>query len=143
MCFTNVSSYINCFTPLTVNSCRNENKINIQGLVAGLAMSYSGRFQQELLTVPEFKDWVIKHESDFKAYFVVCCKSVDLSNMGKRTLISHAQSKSKKGSEKNRYHQWKDSTRKTKTKVDTEGSTDQPNTSSTNVLCVPNPPEED
>ena len=56
-------------------------------------MSYSSKFQQEWLTMPQFKDWIIKHESPFKAYCKLCSKAMELSNMGKRALTSHADSK--------------------------------------------------
>ena len=43
-----------------------------------------------------FRGWIMKHESPFKAYCKLCTKTVDLSNMGKRPLTSHAESKSHK-----------------------------------------------
>ena len=46
--------------------------------------------------MPMFKDWLMKHESVFKASCKLCSKSIDLSNMGKRALTSHAQSKKHK-----------------------------------------------
>ena len=42
--------------------------------------------------MPHFKDWIIKHESPFKAYCKLCSKAIELSNMGKRALTSHADS---------------------------------------------------
>ena len=42
----------------------------------------------------QFKDWIMKHESSFKAYCKLCSKAIELSNMGKRALTSrHAESK--------------------------------------------------
>ena len=43
--------------------------------------------------MPQFKDWITKHESPFKAYCKLCSKAIQLSNMGKRALTSHADSK--------------------------------------------------
>ena len=59
-------------------------------------MSYSSRFQQEWLALPVFQGWIMKHESQFKAYCKLCTKIIGLSNMGKRALTSHAKSKSHK-----------------------------------------------
>ena len=59
-------------------------------------MSYSSKFQHEWLKMPLFQGWIMKHESPFKAYCKLCNKAVDLSNMGKRALTSHAESKSHK-----------------------------------------------
>ena len=59
-------------------------------------MSYSSKFQKEWLTMPIFQDWIMKHESPFKACYKLYSKAIDLSNMGKRTLTSHAESKSHK-----------------------------------------------
>ena len=56
-------------------------------------MSFSSIFQQEWLTMPIFQDWIMKHESPFKAYCKLCSKAIDLSNMGKRTLAGHAEGK--------------------------------------------------
>ena len=41
----------------------------------------------------QFKDWIMKHESPFKAYCKLCSKAIELSNIGKRALTSHAESK--------------------------------------------------
>ena len=69
----------------------------------------------------------MKHESNFKAYCVMCSKSVDLSNMVKRALISHAQGKRhKKAMIKKQVPSMESFIKTDKTKVDTEGSTDQP-----------------
>ena len=38
----------------------------------------------------------MKHESPFKAYCKLYSKAIDLSNMGKRALTSHADGKSHK-----------------------------------------------
>ena len=46
--------------------------------------------------MPIFQDWIMKHEGPFKAYCKLCCKAIDLSNMGKRALTSHAEGKSHK-----------------------------------------------
>ena len=56
-------------------------------------MSYSSRFQEEWCRTPAFQSWIMKHENPFKAYCKLCCKAIDLSNMGKRALTSHAESK--------------------------------------------------
>ena len=56
-------------------------------------MSYSSKFQEEWLAMSQFKDWIMKHESPFKAYCKLCSKAIELSNMGKRALTSHAESK--------------------------------------------------
>ena len=59
-------------------------------------MSYSSKFQQEWLTLTMFQEWIMKHESPFKAYCNLCSKAIDLSNIGKRALTSHAEGKSHK-----------------------------------------------
>ena len=46
--------------------------------------------------MPVFQGLIMKHKSPFKAYFKLCTKTIDLSNMGKRALISHAKHKSHK-----------------------------------------------
>ena len=46
--------------------------------------------------MPIFQDWIMKHESPFKAYCKLHSKAIDLSNMGKRVLTSHAEGKSHK-----------------------------------------------
>ena len=46
--------------------------------------------------MPIFQDWIMKQESPFKAYCKLCSKAIDLSNMGKRALTSHAEGKSHK-----------------------------------------------
>ena len=56
-------------------------------------MSYSSKFQEEWCKMPTFESWIVKHESPFKAYCKLCYKAIDLSNMGKRALTSHAESK--------------------------------------------------
>ena len=59
-------------------------------------MSYLSKFQQEWLTMPIFQDWIMRQKSPFKAYCKLCSKGIDLSNMGKRALTSHAEGKSHK-----------------------------------------------
>ena len=44
--------------------------------------------------MPVFQGWFMKHESPFKAYCKLCTKTIDMSNMGKWVLTSHAKSKS-------------------------------------------------
>ena len=44
--------------------------------------------------MPVFQGWIMKHESPFKAYCKLCTETIDLNNMGKRALTSHAASKS-------------------------------------------------
>ena len=46
--------------------------------------------------MPMFQGWIMKYESPFKAYCKLCTKTIDLSNIGKRSLTSHAKSKSHK-----------------------------------------------
>ena len=46
--------------------------------------------------MPIFQDWIMKHESPFKAYCKLCSKAVDFRNMGKRALTSHVEGKSHK-----------------------------------------------
>ena len=41
-----------------------------------------------------FQDRIMKHESPFKACCKLCSKAIDLSNMGKGGLTSHAEGKS-------------------------------------------------
>ena len=43
--------------------------------------------------MPIFQDWIMKHESPSKAYCKLCSKAINLSNMGKRALTSHAEGK--------------------------------------------------
>ena len=54
---------------------------------------YLCKFRKEWLTKYEYKKWIQERAGDKKAYCKVCTKSVDLSNMGQRALISHMQSK--------------------------------------------------
>ena len=43
-----------------------------------------------------FKDWIQRHENNYKASCKVCQKAIDLSNMGRGALISHSQGKGHK-----------------------------------------------
>ena len=56
-------------------------------------MNYSSKFQDNWLEMPVFNDWLAKHESPYKAYCKLCVKTIELSNMAKRALTSHAEGK--------------------------------------------------
>ena len=82
----------------------------------------------------------MKHESPFKAYCKLCNKAVDLSNMGKRALTSHAESKSHKKAVSLKQGatamaQFVKSDKK-------EGTADEGQSTSTETLTVPLPADE-
>ena len=83
----------------------------------------------------------MKHESPFKAYCKLCDKAVDLSNMGKRALTSHAdESKSHKKAVSLKQGatamaQFVKSDKK-------EGTADEGQSTSTETLTVPLPADE-
>ena len=54
-------------------------------------MNYSSKFQDNWLKMPVFNDWLAKHESPYKTYCKLCVKTIELSNMAKRALTSHAE----------------------------------------------------
>ena len=56
----------------------------------------SCRFQQDWLSASMFKDWIQRHENNYKASYKVCQKAIDLSSMGRGALISHSQGKGHK-----------------------------------------------
>ena len=56
-------------------------------------MNYSSKFQDNWLKMPVFNDWLAKHESPYKAYCKLCVKTIELSNMAKWALTSHAEGK--------------------------------------------------
>ena len=56
-------------------------------------MNYLSKFQDNWLKMPVFNDWLAKHESPYKAYCKLCVKTIELSNMAKRALTSHAEGK--------------------------------------------------
>ena len=56
----------------------------------------SCKFQQDWLSAPMFKDWIQRHENNYKTSCKVCQNAIDLSNMGRGALISHSQGKGHK-----------------------------------------------
>ena len=56
-------------------------------------MNYSSKFQDNWLKMPVFNDWLAKHESPYKAYCKLCVKTIELSNVAKQALTSHAEGK--------------------------------------------------
>ena len=59
-------------------------------------MGYSSKFQQEWLAMPVLQGCIIKLDSPLTAYCKLYTKTIDLSNMGKRALTRHVESKSHK-----------------------------------------------
>ena len=55
-------------------------------------VNYLSKFQDNWLKMPVFNDLLAKHESPYKAYCKLCVKTIELSNMAKRALTSHADS---------------------------------------------------
>lgn len=52
------------------------------------------QFQDTWLQDPLFSDVIKKCENNnFAAYCILCCKEINLSNMGKTALISHLRGK--------------------------------------------------
>ena len=43
-----------------------------------------------------FKDWIQRHENNYKASYKVCQKAIDLSSIGRGALISHSSGKGHK-----------------------------------------------
>ena len=56
-------------------------------------MNYSSKFQDNWLKMPVFNNWLAKHESPYKAYCKLCVKTIELSNMAKGALTTHAEGK--------------------------------------------------
>lgn len=52
------------------------------------------QFQEDWLQDPLFNDVIKKCEgNNFAAYCILCCKEINLSNMGKAALLSHLRGK--------------------------------------------------
>lgn len=102
-------------------------------------MSYSSKFNQDWLKVPQFSGWIMKHESPFKAYCKLCCKAIELSNMGKRALTSHADSKGHKRAASSRHTSTKmEQFVKTEKECSVESKEES---STTETLTIPLPPD--
>ena len=56
-------------------------------------MSDETYFQQDWLTIPQFKDWLSAGKESTKAYCKRCSKTFGLSNMGIQAVKSHAADK--------------------------------------------------
>ena len=56
-------------------------------------MSGKTYFQQDLLTIPQFKDWLSAGKESTKAYCKSCSKTFELSNMEIQAVESHAAGK--------------------------------------------------
>ena len=81
----------------------------------------------------------MKHESPFKAYCKLCCKAIELSNMGKRALTSHADSKGHKRAASSRHTSTK---MEQFVKTEKERSVESKEESSTTeTLTIPLPPD--
>ena len=53
----------------------------------------SCKFQQDWLSAQLFKDWIQRHEKNYKASCKVCQKAINFSNMVRGALISHVEGK--------------------------------------------------
>ena len=56
-------------------------------------MSDKTYFQQDWLTIPQFKDWLSTGKESTKAYCKRCSKTFEVSNMGIQAVKSHAAGK--------------------------------------------------
>ena len=64
-------------------------------------MSKTTNFNSSWLSDPKFSGWLGKHPSSLhKARCILCCKDIDLGNMGKGALRSHADGAKHKAKEK-------------------------------------------